>query len=225
MKKIILFAAIAAFVSCSSDDNNTETNSKLKLKSITNNDGYREFIYGTNGFVSEIKFKTTNGVEYTTLYTYDGNTLTDVTYKENSKTFQQLKYTYNNSYITKAEGKIDEYPFVRLYSYDSSNNIIKEEYSISGDVGQVDTFVYQNGNVINRSINIIDGETYTVSYKYDDKNNPFKNTFPDAFLKVLYEGKNNKVGIDGNVTTHVYNKDGFPTTSDEQGFITTYTYY
>jgi len=225
MKKLLLFAAIAAFSSCSSDDNNTDANSKLKLKSITNNDGHREFIYGTNGFVSEIKFTTTNGIEYTTLYTYNGNTLTGVTYKENNTTFQELKYTYNNSYITKAEGKIDEYPFVRLYSYDSSNNIIKEEYSIGGDVGKVDTFVYQNGNVINRTINIIDGETYSVSYKYDDKNNPFKNTFPDAFLKVLYEGKNNKVDIAGNVINHEYNKDGFPTISDDKESKTTYIYY
>jgi len=227
MKKAIPLLTLAFLFACSSDDNNADENSKLKLKSITTIYGHSEFIYGPNGYVSEVKYKdkSSQEMDYSTLYTYDGNNVTDIIYTKDNIPFHEIKYTYNNSNISKAEEKGDGYSVQRLYTYDSSNNIIQEDRFVNGEPDEVYMFTYQNSNVINKTVKLGGGDTYTLSYKYDNKNNPYKNTFPDSFLKVLYEGNNNKVDVAGNVTTHVYNKDGFPTISDDKESKTTYIYY
>jgi len=82
---------------------------------------------------------------------------------------------YNaNGYISKitmteADGE-DESVYVTTYTYDASNKLIKEEYTLDGENDGYTTYEYSN-NLISKSKGYYDGELqYTAAYTYDSNN-------------------------------------------------------
>ncbi|WP_090681164.1 hypothetical protein [Myroides guanonis] len=240
MKKILLLLLTITFgVSCSNDDD-TEGREVTKLKSekiiadYINEYGEQvkyesiyEYSYGANGFVEVIKNTRTNPNSTTEtneyLY-YEGNKVVRRKYKQMSTSKNEIEetYTYENDLIVEATYKLPDYISKNKYYYDSSKNLIKDEYYYSNnDMEFILDFVieyqYKDGNVSKQqfSSNPFD-KIITSTYEYDDKNISKSNIFPVAFQKITYTSKNNIVKVKNEESGEIveynyeYNSKGFP---------------
>lgn len=231
MKKTLLLLSVFAAFSCSSsDDSNPEkenpnqTSLKGKLKSINLIEyGKSEYTYGSNGYVSKVVFKEDNGIEYSTVYNYEGNKLTSINYLENGVVKHGTNFVYSGDLITKSTGNEQGQVDQRVYTYDSYNNLAKEEYYLDGKLSQTVTFTHVNGNVIRRLANSIGG-VYNTSYEYDNKNTPHSTAFTTAYLKINYEGKNNVIKENNDTYQYEYNSNNFPTKKYEKGNVSEFEY-
>lgn len=241
MKKLLyLFSAVAlTLTSCSNDeDSNSSSSSVLltkiietfednstlttefvysgtKLVRMTDDDGRFEFTY-TNDLITQVKYYESNTLLQTETYQYDGNgKVTTYILIDNIDTDWGNKetYTYN------ANGSVS----VNYYSGDAFSQT---------NLDRTATITFSNGEV--NQISFSDGKTIT--YSYDDKNNPFKNV--TGFDKINFcnqEGtgvlrniiqEDDSTDFEDISTTYTYNSNDYPVTSTETGFeVTTAQYF
>ena len=229
-------AAIALFMmtaSCSSDDSNETVNETpsllIKKMIITDEDGYEETINyyydGGNKITNELY---SDGWKVN--YTYTGDLITQVDYYNEEQVLDQTnKYEYNSNdqlvsftiLLFNVGGTNPGHK--TLYTYGDDNTITAEYFygdhaSQTSPTGEA-TIVLENGNFT--ALNHESGST--VSYSYDDKNNPFKNIIGYNAVNLSYEegGINNPItNINTNsigdqtfnaTYTYDYNSDNFPT--------------
>ncbi|MDI1257256.1 MAG: hypothetical protein PSV16_14275 [Flavobacterium sp.] len=248
MKKLIyLFSFAAVLASCAgSDDANENTNPETMLvKKRVFNDGFETV---------------------TTNYTYNGQKLVKTT--DDNGMYSKL--TYTGDLITKWEwfDADDTSTEVETFEYNASGQLTKytdlyydfeEEVEVYNYVHNADgsiSYTHYSGNSTVQSFDhdgVITatqysehhedlGETYTNTFTFDDKNNPYKNVI--GFDKIVFsEGSdpaplnfNNNVlsnihseyDDESGTFTYTYNAANFPLTQDEleadEHYTTTYTY-
>jgi len=253
MKKFLcLFSALTLLLtSCSSDDSNNSENSVLpKTISYT----YSEFpadnelatlVYNGNKLVSASYSATDKEV-----YTYTGDLITKVEdFAAEGNISSKNEFTYENGKL-----KVDllteigtvTYISKNVYTYNSDGTIAFVTYSVDPATkvekkSSEGVLTYLNGNLIKKT-EIYTGGSYTKTYEYDTKNNPFKNILGYNLLidfdavSINNEIKsttvyNNGVDITTNVFNSVYeyNEKGYPvkrtqSDSSDNDEITNYTY-
>lgn len=249
MKKILLFATLAALTTGCSDDMGSggggDNSSYVLLKKTV---------------VTEA-----DGSSVTTNYNYDGNKLTTVTHSNGSNE----TYAYTDNYVTEVRhyengGLVEKEAYTYgpsglathiSYYYDlqnpSNNNAVKYEYSYNGNTvtankftgddsgqtvaaGTVTLDITSNGNIIQYQYN-----TTTVEYNFDMNSSPTKEIVGyQAVVQAGFEGGANnvttkRVNTDGTITnslsTYTYNLANYPVTATHtapDGSISTtaYTY-
>ncbi len=180
MKKLLyLFSAIAlTLTSCSSEDDSNNSSSSVlltkiietfednstittefeysgnKLVRMSDDDGYFDFTY-TNDLITEVKYSESDILLQTETYQYDtSGRVTTFILVDNIDTDWGNKetYTYN------ADGSVS----VNYYSGDAFSQT---------NLDRTGTITFLNGEI--NQISFSDGKTIT--YSYDNKNNPLKN--------------------------------------------------
>ncbi|MBW2961736.1 hypothetical protein [Mesonia aestuariivivens] len=223
-----------------------EVGSGSKLKSYTYIEDYDFFVvekttnyeYNENsGFVNKYSI-TEEGetTEYTLVYD-EKNQVTEKT-SEGKRTV----YIYEDGKITTAEEYEDgEKTFSSSYTYNEDNLLIKEEQTDYEEqepsLYDIRTYTYDNkGNIIEFTRGTT--QSNTIEATYDNKNNPFKGIYPEAFSAIRVSGID-EVNTNNPITrteaneevNYEYNLDEYPVSSsysDPDGVVTfkkTFTYY
>lgn len=186
MKKQLCLFVVAALTlaSCSSDSENgsdailPKTVSYKYSESPGDND-FATLIYDGNKLVSA--GYTANDKE---IYTYTGDYITKIEdFAEEGNISSRNEITYENGKL-----KIDvlteiaptvTYISKRVYTYNTNGTISFVNYSVDPTT-KVETkssegvLTYTNGNLTKKT-EVFDSYSYTKTYEYDAKNNPFKN--------------------------------------------------
>ena len=235
MKKMIAmaFVAITMMTSCSDDDssntNNPDPSGPLLTKMIET--------YGDDS--------------YTINYHYDGNKLTDITGEDGGGTqltYSGNKLTKMESFSSDGElemkelfeyhpdGKLAstisstyfgfELPTSKTVYTHNSNGTISFEVYLGDEMSQTElsktgTIIMENGNVVEINYES-DGEEWTDTFTYDDKNAPLKNIHAyDVIALTSNMGINNVLTAHyeeddiQETSTYTYNADGYPVTSTD----------
>lgn len=188
MKKQLCLFVVAALTltSCSSEGNSEDDANVVLPKTVSykysdapgDNDS-STIIYDGNKIVSASY--TANDKE---VYTYTGNLITKIEdFAEEGNISSKNEITYENGKL-----KIDvlteiasdrTYISKRVYTYNANGTISFINYSVDPTT-KVETkssegiLTFVNGNLTNKTENF-ESYTYTKTYEYDAKNNPFKN--------------------------------------------------
>lgn len=174
-------------------------------------------MYGNNGFVDKIRitdsYENSDEIDY---YIYDGDKVIQWKYDLRNESVTST-YTYTDGLIVKSVNTEGNANNVRMYTYDSSKNLTKEQYLRNSELYKEAVYTYSNGNIATEKIAYTDdpNNSITRTYQYDNKNNPFLNVFPEAYLKTLHVGKNNIVKSRDSDIEYQYNSNGFPTKAVE----------
>lgn len=241
MKKIILMLAVAiAAASCSSDEGGVSgpTAGVILPKKIieTDADGLSTTSNYTYNGTKLDKVTTSDGV--TIDINYSGEFISEVVYKFGSTVINRELYTYDN------QGRVSEYVYLdydfeegsrETYTYGSGNAVVTEYFGTLTSQNELSgsyTMVFTNGEVTSKQIN-----GGTITYTYDNKNNPFMNV--TGYSKIAYTGGTidgimhnvlTETGLFGTRTTaHTYLPNNYPSVSVTTGpfddWTSAYEYY
>lgn len=216
MKKLFLFSAITAFLSCSSDDNTQSepindpqpVSMKNKLKSHVMKSYLTTFFdikyeYEVLGYVSKMTYTAPYGTDMYT-YTYEGDKIKGIkqTYSDQIIT---TKFLYDGNLIVQ-EMIVNGHDNILIeYKYNSNDEVIRmtksyisEEFPEYNYVVTVTDYSYKNGNVEfeiykEYDINRLEIDRREKSYQYDKNNHPTMLSFPESYRKIRFEGKNNEI--------------------------------
>lgn len=236
MKKITLLLLSISLFACSSDGDSNDNNQnssvvKGKLKSITTDGEVVNFYYGSNGFVSKVTMLDSDGIDYSTVYNYEGLKLTSRVSYTNGVSDSGEIYTYSENRIIKSVNTEDGYVDSKEFQYDGSGKLTKEIYSQktpnSSTMYLVSTteFIYTSNNISKEIINVNGGGIYTITYEYDNKKNPYFEILPIEYLIIEREFENNKTKQNNDVFQYEYNSTGYPAKSISEGKVSSYQYY
>lgn len=240
MKKLIFAASLLGlfFVSCSEDDDNGDQNMPtgvLVSKTVeTGTDGEytSDFVYNGNKLV---KITSDDGALFEA--TYAGDNIVKFTYKDPDGVVYQT-----DNFLYDSQGRLASYTLIEpldglgykeVYTYDSNGNVAMAAFNgdTSSQTNPVGTgsVTFANGEV--SVIETASGSTLT--YTYDNKNNPIKNI--TGFAKISFYGMEAS-GILHNVTmqddntndwdestTYTYNALDYPASSVETSDVETIT--
>jgi hypothetical protein len=192
--------------SCSSDNNSNnddDPSSVLKPSSftVTESDGDNwtlNFEYNEN-LISKI----TTDYGSTTTYNYDGKRLISFTTTQNG-TSETTQFIYENNRLveTRTDDELDIYKFF----YNSSGQINKVNWIAAGN-DNISFLEYDNrGNVIEE---IDDFSTFR--FTYDNKNNPFKNVFPQLDAEIWWPWYGSLINNQLEVSEKLANESTFST--------------
>ncbi|RXR18452.1 hypothetical protein EQG63_09300 [Flavobacterium amnicola] len=249
MKKIMAYV-LCVFVlstSCSSDEVSTNnylpptTSKVIKLIKTKNRDSSNETYYNYEG--NKLISITNNYNLEKVEITYEGNYITEVIKRDNLGQIQyETTYEYSNGKLSK-----------RTQNEISTNNIIEEylSYSLANSVIIIRAFQSTNGGTtfslldqsklsLNSNRDVIskdydydsanDSYNATVTFEYDNKNNPFKNVVgldKIKYMSVGYEVQarstinnemrlydvQNGTAIEHSVKHYSYNSNNYPISS------------
>ena len=256
MKKILLLLfTVPLILSCSSDDDIEGGRGGFKLKSertiadYINEDGnrvnyeyYDEYFYGSNGFVEKIRNVKIYEDEITETYEYlfyEGDKVVRRKYTNFDMADVEVDeiYIYKDNLIVETLFEYSKKGNIKLHYYDSFKNLIRTEYNYNEEsgFGSITEYEYKDGNVLTKKLTTLTyfEYIYEYNYEYDNKHIPTKNSFPDAFKKIMYQSKNNitkfEVKDEGFNIEHKYeyNSKGFPVkeTYNDGNVTVLYEYY
>ncbi len=242
LKHILLFTSCITFFACSTESSTSEeeeTNDSTLLKKIVYDIGTAD--------------------EYTETLNYNGNKLTSVDYGDNSKnvyTYDDDNYLVKDEYFNEgtleasvaleynSDDNIASYTetffessglsdrqYKKMFTYNNDGTVTNEvyiNYSNSGfELSRTETIILDGGNIVE----ISDGEGYSISYTYDDKNGAFKNIHAIEILNILSEnefgallyGNTNNIASEiesdtsisdnyNNIYEYTYNENNYPIT-------------
>jgi hypothetical protein len=192
---------------------------KKQKKTEKINDITYEYTYNDNGTLSSSTQRSGDGsgLRYYSEYTYAGGLLTHTSrklYRNNVEADDQI-----NDYVYDGNNRLaeDHYPLggVRLYTYDSKNNVIKiEDRRLDGTVTTVNTYDANNRKITTSQTSTVSGLTPTsATYTYDSHDNN---------IKSISTTGTNTVTVN---KTYVYDADGYMTSfTGDDGSNGTYTY-
>ncbi|MEG1169903.1 MAG: hypothetical protein RSD92_07250 [Erysipelotrichaceae bacterium] len=192
MKKLLLFAAIAAFSSCSSDDNFNVIEQGLKIKKQTNTiSGEMNYVYGSNGFISEIR-SVQDGLDYVTKYNYNGNKLINKRYYSDNKLVGGLDLKYNESGFISQTVTINQEPSVKIdYTYNNENVLIESKLYSNDYLTYTANYQYSGNNCTKRIITYTDGSIMNTEYQFEVNSvNPYKFSETPEIRKIYLWGDN-----------------------------------
>ena len=228
MKKILcLFGALTlVLVSCSSDDENSENLILPKTVTYKYSDAEGDndkavVLYNGNKIVSA-----SYSVSDKEVYTYIGDFITKIEdFASEGNISSTNEFTYENGklkidLLTEISGD-HTYISKTVYTHNNDGTISYVTYS---DINTTDenktsegVLTYSNGNLVKKTNNYEGGSSYSKTYEYDTKNNPFKNVLGYNLL-IDYDTTVNL----NNVTkmTNVYDNGGAGGSTN----VFTYTY-
>ena len=237
MKKIFSMAAIALFMmtaSCSSDDSNETVNPE-------------------NGLLKKMVITYEDGSIETDEFTYEGNKLTQITFGDG--TYTKFLYNNDLLTESQMYGTDNLIEFKNVYEYNDDNKLITdtEIHSGEGSYNKKTTFTYNSDSTITAMVYMGEGEEelhstciitltnnnitqvhtemaqgaveWTMSFAYDDKNNPLKNipAFDIITLTDFYIGGGVNNLLSQSYESEVvytcqyqYNSNGYPSSMIDQ---------
>jgi len=191
----------------------------IPYKSITKD----SYFYNANGFIKEIRTikysidSTKNSIispdtiTYLREYRYENEKIKEhQTYRQgNSISIEFFKYT--GDLITEKIESSNYSSYNYKYTYNSTNDLIKEEkylhpYPLSMTITE---FTNTNG-VITHEKQTKGNNPYSIDYFYDDKHNPIYDILPTSYLKILRESKNNRINKYKYISKIIYNSENYP---------------
>jgi hypothetical protein len=228
MKKLFCFLAITslALTSCSSSDDGGSSSGTVLLKKTIENgpDGNITSIATYNGTKLD-KITATGG--YVIDFTYTGNLITQVDYKLGTEVSQTEKYTYDGSNRMASYVRLEldvEWGPKEVYVYNGDGTVTVNSYSGDLDSQTNGPSVATISFLANGEVDEITSDDGTISYTYDNKNNPFMNVTgysKVAFSDMATDGILHNVTLEHSTTdsdltrVYTYNEDGFPTNAVE----------
>lgn len=192
IKFIIILLAVTTLASCTNSDENstieTQNNkvvSKITVKFLNINDKNEEIIVTENLVYSykEGKIYTiTNSKNNFTKFNYNNNLLSSIT---NSTDTPENDNSIMNEYSEDQLSKSISEEQVSEFYYDSNTKLSEVLTKYIGSEKKYSTKFYYSGNNIIATISdrFWDTTPEVVTYKYDNKNNPFKNQ--DIYFRML----------------------------------------
>lgn len=222
MKKLLLSFAILLIVSSCSDDESvlpTVNQNSLKLTKTVAKDTNgiisetHEYEYNENGLLNKhVETETSGGTTTWILYYNSNNTIDYLTINGVQKIF-----IYTGGLISSDTFIEDGVLYTHFYTYNSSNQLIKEEQSQNGGgLEPSQTYVYDgNGNISNMTYNVGIPSESTTTYTYDNMKNPFRLAYSTNLSRIYNIGMNNIVSEGSSETfTYEYNSDNYPNKKD-----------
>ncbi|PHS64774.1 MAG: hypothetical protein COB12_07595 [Flavobacterium sp.] len=235
MKKHFLIVFISAIlISCSSSDDSTTTTPdddngniplntltllKIELTNYINGNATINtltYSYNSDNKLAQAVSENENGI-FTTNYIYSGNDITLLEYSNG----QSRDFIYESGIITSSTHFLSNSTRTYQYEYNSSQQMIKEEEYVGQDLLCTKSFQYgTNDNVIYAELPC---NNSNIEYEYDTKKNPNSLLYPENYLKIFLNGKNNvnefttEYSAGGNTTIFIttvtleYNSDNYPT--------------
>jgi len=233
MKKIYLVLSSILLISCSSDNEGTNTPVDLtgKLKSTVDSEGVSNFLYYTNG-----NLQRTNMPHAYYAFIYENNKIIRDSIIFYDKGVNGYTYSYTQNLITESVSIGDNNKIKKKFFYDSSERLIKEIGSRRQndntflDVAKIE-FFYEGDNVVQtKETSFETGQYFIVSYEYDDKKNPKYDIYPSAYRKIWLIPKNNIIKRTSDyygeqIYQYEYNVLGYPIKSISNEEVITFQYY
>lgn len=245
-KQLLLIAMSIIAFSCSTesvDNQEEETTDSTLLKKIVYNKGTSDEYTEVFNYIDGNKLKSVDaGDGYKNVYTYDeNNNLVKDEFFESGKLIASVVLEYNSDkkiakYTeTFFEGSgLDDRQYEKVFTYNNNDTITNEvyvNYSNSGfELGWTETITLDGKNIAE----ILHDNGYKITYKYDGKNNAFKNIHSIEVLNILSENEFGSIiyGNTSNILTYVesdtsisdnYN-DKYEYTYNENNYPITCTY-
>lgn len=230
MKKLFCFLAVSSMVmtSCSSSDDNGggPTPGVVLLKQTIETDAEGDTFTSTATYNGTKLNKITSDGGFTMNFTYSGDLITKIEYKESGTVVQTDKFTYNGSQQLTSYLRLEhdsEWGSKETYTYNGDGTVTVTAYS--GDLAEQTTLdgtatitFLPNGEVATISSAFSDNHSYT----YDDKNNPFKNvtgygkiSWVDTDATGIMHNVTNDTSWGGTTLVFTYNELGYPATATE----------
>ena len=222
----LLVFVFAILISCSSSDDDNgntppDTITLLKIELTNYNNGNTTintltYSYNSDNKLTQVISENENGI-FTTDYIYSGNNISLLEYSNG----QSRDFNYENGIITSSTHYLSNSERTFQYEYNSSQQMIKEEEYIGQDLLCTKTFQY--GTNDNISYAELPCYNSNIEFEYDTKKNPNSLLFPENYLKIFLNGKNNvnefttEYSSGGDTTiftttvTLEYNSDNYPT--------------
>lgn len=219
-------------ISCSSSDDSTNTTppdddngiiplTLIKIKLTDYNNGNATintltYSYNSGNKLAQAISENENGI-FTTVYNYSGDNITLLEYSNG----QSRDFNYENDLIISSTHYLDNSTRTYQYQYNSTQQMIKEKEYVGQDLLCTKIFQYDtNDNVIYAELPC---NNSNIEFEYDTKKNPNSLLYPENYLKIFLNGKNNvnefstEYSSGGNTTiftttvTLEYNSDNYPT--------------
>jgi len=212
MKKLLLFATLVAFASCSNDDNTGISEQGLKIKKQTNTiSGEMNYFYGSNGYISEIR-SIQDGSDYVAKYNYSGNKLINKRYYSGNQLKGGLDLKYNESGFISQTVTLDQEPTVKIDYFYNSENVLVESKLYSNDyLTYTVNYQYSGNNCTKRIITYADGSIINTEYEFEANSvNPYKFSETPEVRKI-YQWGDNMVKKENNFVYQIeYNDKKYP---------------
>ena len=234
MKKMITmaFVAITMMTSCSDDDssntNNPDPSGPLLTKVIETygDDSQTTFYYYDGNRLTHFGSDETTGYDFT----YTGDKLTKMELVTDTEEVHYYTFQYNQegklSVLIGTQNFTGMVSTVRTeYTHNSNGTISYETYSgdenSQTELVETGTIIMENGNVVEVNYES-DGEEWTDTFTYDNKNAPLKNMHAYEVYALAFHGGLNNILTSyyeeddmQETSTYTYNADGYPVTSTD----------
>ncbi|PVW16227.1 hypothetical protein [Marixanthomonas spongiae] len=212
MKKYRLLLSIllkATLLSCTSGNDDTEIpneNEVIPLRyTIIESEGSNDTF--NFEYMNKLIKKLDNNFGKTTIYNYNGNQLTGFETIESNDTLV-TNLIYENNRLS--ELRTEDENLIVLYTHNDSGQVISTERNENGK-STTTTYEYDtSGNVILAQDNFS-----TLKYTYNERNNPFKNVFPQLDAEITWEWFGSQINLQQEVQEKL---------TSETEFTTKYTY-
>lgn len=241
MKNYFALIIALTLMSCSSDDSASLVNippgalTKVETYFPTTEVNYNsEYVYGSNGKINLavsniIQPGYDNSTNSTNLMINSEGQIWKTVTTNSSEEFQFSNGLILSSIITNlSTGNLS----TRQYTYDSNNNLIKQEFFDDNNVLTAEViYTYDAiGNILTRNFSTISGSNQSYVFEYDTNNNPMTTVYanqefgkiaevtPHNRIKRTY---NNNGAINVFTTEYTYNSDGYPITKKDYQNVTT----
>lgn len=218
MKKLLIILSATLFVACSSENNDTNSNSTntLKLLSFTETEyGNTETINYTYNGSNITGFNEADNTSINSfVFGYSNNLLSTITSYHNDIVGSISTFTYSNGKVTSKLSEEDNIDFNHVYTYNSGSQMTNEKQYSNGNLDDSQDYEYNlDGNI---SKHLYGNSNYT-TFEYDTKKNPYSLIYSEAIMKSYGVGysKNNitkSTSDSGTVILYEYqyNEEGYP---------------
>ena len=202
---IILLVLATMNFSCNSHDDTSQIvneNNVIPLRySVIESDGSKnsvDFEY-INKFINNL----TTDFGRNIIYNYNENRLTDFQTIQNGDTLT-TNLIYNNNRL--AELRTENDSLIIFYEYNNSNQIISTERNENGNT-TITLYEYDNvGNVI-----MAQDDFSTLKFVYNERNNPFKNVFPQLDANITWDWFGSQINLQQEVQEKLATETEFTT--------------
>ena len=222
MKKLFLLLTFTfTFLSCSSDDdmsNTSEVNNYKKIKTIISENSTTTYFYNAKGFISEMNYE--SDISFNAKFIYQGNRIVQKETSFFSGNIEIEKYYYEGDNIAKSE---TEHSYVE-YFYNEAGQMIKaiSIHPYAPVFNNEVVFSYSlDGNLFSQ----MSSDGYYETFDYDDKINPDFYSIPSSLLKIGRVSKNNITRYGDFHYSYEYDLDEYPIIRYSSGETFVYTYY
>lgn len=194
--------------------------SKYYVSGILEEEEITTFFY-ENNLISKIESKIDDKVTGNVEVKYENGKIKQMLeYMKPLKSINEISvlrvYNYDKDLIVTVMESNGQRRLQKLYSYNDLNQIVKCQITEEGKLVAEETYLYdKKGNLSERKYKGVSSNHKTLYRSYDDKHNSFALLYSEAYLKIIFSGKNNLVYSYNNEEgkekyDYQYNSENYP---------------